>query len=139
MKNTFFLAILLATILLLACRKEPLEADPAKIILGKWEIIEYGTGDNLMIVDPDGFHYFKNDSVLLFYSYAENQYTAKSKYWFSDSLLYWSTFWEIEDYPDGGITVTRRYEYLFYEKNNKLRLISIDITTINTIILKRKN
>jgi hypothetical protein len=140
MKKTLYLAMLLVCLLLSTCKKEPLETDPAKIILGKWEVLEYGVGDNLMAVKIlDGFHYFQEDSILLFFSYEENQYTAKSRYWFADTLLCRNTFWEIEDHPNGGIEITRTHRYQFYGKNDKLRLVDTGPSLLDTQILKRKN
>ncbi len=140
MKNTLHLVMLLSIVLLPACKKELLETDPVKIILGKWEVLEYGVGDNLMTVKiPDGFHFFQEDSILLFFSYKENQYTAESKYWFADTLLCRSTFWEIEDHPNGGIEITRTHRYQFYGKNNKLRLVDTGPSFLDIQILKRKN
>jgi hypothetical protein len=141
MKNIFFLAVILSTTLLIACKKEPLEADPVKIILGKWEPITSGIDGNITpIENPDGYTEYRADSVLLYFNYEQNQYTMESKYWFADTLLYISTYYQIPDYPNGGITVEDLLLYHFEKRNN--RLVITDVTPFRLpikVIYKRIN
>lgn len=140
MKKTLYLAMLLVCLLLSTCKKEPFEPDSAKIILGKWESIASGIGENLTpIENPEGNLEFRTDSVLLYYKYEQHRYTQQSKYWFSDTLLYSSTCYPIEDHPNGGVTVTVLF-YQFEDKNNKL--ILTDVTPFRLpikVIYKRIN
>ncbi len=140
MKNTFFLTILLATMLLIACKKEPIEPDPTKLILGKWEPIASGIGDNMTTIEsPDGYAEYRTDSVLLYFNYEQNQFTSQSKYWFADTLLYISTYYQIPDYPNGGLTVITLRSYVF-EKNNRLTTINVTPFSLPIkIIYKRIN
>lgn len=141
MKNIFFLAILLATMLLLACKKEPIEADPAKLILGKWEPIASGIGDNMSAIEnPSGYSEYRTDSVLLFFNYEQNHYTMQSKYWFADTLLYTSAYYQIPDHPNGGITIEDLLLYNFENRNTKL--VITDVTPFRLpikVIYKRIN
>lgn len=126
MKNTLYSVMLLAIVLFPACKKELLEADPTKIILGKWELIEYELLGKMQSVENSaGFFYeFQADSVLLYFDYEKNQYTQQYKYWFSDSLL----------------NIGGNYIYTFYDKNSKLRLDDRFSTAwIQVYIYKRKN
>jgi hypothetical protein len=58
--------------------------------------------------------------VLLYFNYEQNQYTIQSKYWFADTLLYISTFWQIPDHPNGGITDLQMFLYHFENRYNRL-------------------
>jgi hypothetical protein len=141
MKNTFFLAIILVSTLLIACKKEPLEADPAKLILGKWELFEYVLlGETQTVENPYGYYEYLKDSILLHFDYNDNDYNSQSKYWFSDSLLHIYTFYYIHNHPQGGVGITEIYKYSFFDSNNKLKLDDRYSTSwVSTKFFKRIN
>lgn len=119
-----------------SCEKEKIEieTDPAKAILGKWEIIEIGNWPNMELTSATGYTEFLSDSIVRFFEYDKNQFTSQAKYWIDDSLLYDSHLRE-----DGFELVFKR-KYLFFDKNQKLRLDYVDMFVIfNTSIYKRIN
>ena len=123
MKNKIFLGILFASSLLLTCKKEPLEADPAKIILGKWELFEFVLlGEPQLVQTPSGYYEYLKDSILLYFDYEKNDYTIHSNYWFTDSLLYMYTFYNIPNDPEGGVGITEIYKFAFFDSNSILKL-----------------
>jgi hypothetical protein len=121
-------------ILSYSCEKEKIETNPAKAILGKWELIEMGNWPDMEpITNPGGYKEFLPDSILREYDYETDEYYYK-KYWI-DTLLY-----ECITREDGVQLVSPRYNYQFFDDNNKLRLDYKDIAAIfNTFIFKRIN
>lgn len=117
--TVFFLLLLPLSIALFGagCEKddEPPETDPAKIILGKWELVEMGNYPDMKPVDkPSGYKEYLPDSVLREYSYKTGNFYYRT-YWI-DSLLHEGI------YRSDGYLVVTRYRYKFISKNNKLEL-----------------
>lgn len=107
--KTIFLLIFLISWALVAtsCQKVDVEPDPAKAILGKWEIIEMGNWPNMeSIVNPVAYSEYLVDSVLREYDYEKQTYFTK-KYWIDDSLLYTNVSRE------DGYQVKIGYKYFF--------------------------
>lgn len=115
-----------------SCAKYKIEIDPAKAILGKWEIIEMGNWPDLEPYPATGYIEYLPDSIVRVYEYEKHQFTSQRKYWI-DTLLY--EYITRED----GFQLTIQYKYQFLD-NNKLRLDYVDIAAIfNTFIYKRIN
>jgi hypothetical protein len=115
-------------IIILSCKKEGKEIDPAKAILGKWEIIEMGNWPIMdPIKEPSAYKEYLPDSILREYEYKTGNIFVK-KYWI-DSLFHESI---------GNGQLVFEYKYEFYD--DKLRL---DVTNFlmlyNTSIYKRIN
>ncbi len=92
-------------------KEEPLETDPAKIILGKWEMIEMGNYPNMKPVEnPSGYKEYLADSVLREYNYETGSLYYKT-YWI-DTLLHEGV------YRSDGYLVAISYKYNFVNKNN---------------------
>ncbi len=109
------LITLLFLLTVAGCKKdEPLETDPATIILGKWVIIEMGNTPNMEPVENAiNYKEYLPDSVLREYDYETEKFYYK-KYWI-DTLLH-----ESISYSEGNLIF--EYKYQFTEKNNKLHL-----------------
>jgi len=117
----------------ISCERERIETDPAKAILGKWEICEMGNWPDLdPITRATGCVEYLPDSLLREYDYETGRYFYK-KYQI-DTLLY-------EYIPrEDGFYLTIQYKYQFFDNDNKLRLDYKDIEAIyNTFIFKRIN
>jgi len=100
------IVILFLCIFLACCKKISNETDPAKIILGKWVLIEFGSWPVLDPVDTHGEYVeYSRDSIKLVYQPDTKEY-FKNKYWI-DSVLH-----EESDY----------YRFEFFDKNQKMRL-----------------
>jgi len=114
---------LLLCIMAAGCEKEEsLETDPAKIILGKWEIVEMGNYPNMESVDkPSGYKEYLPDSVLQEYDYETGSYFYK-KYWI-DTLLNESIFYQ------GKQVFTLTFSYNFPD-NNTLELETYNMPSI---------
>jgi hypothetical protein len=127
--------ILTLAFILSSCEKIGNETDPAKIILGKWEIIEMGNWPNMEPIDkPTGFKEYLPDSVLREYDYSKQDYTFNKKYWI-DSLLHECAYLQEEN----RYVTIGRYSFEFFDKNKKLRLDYSNIYALyNTFIWKRK-
>jgi hypothetical protein len=116
-----FFIILFFCSLTLSCEKTNDEADPAKIILGKWEMIEFGRWPSMEKVDTQGnyIEYLK-DSVVVVPIDISKSYTLK--YWI-DTVLH-----------EGTVI----YKYEFSDKNQKMRLdFASGIADFPTSIWKR--
>jgi len=118
---------------LASCEKIANETDPAKIILGKWEIIQIGNEDDLEPVDnPFGYNEYLLDSIKVEFASDTDEYFYK-KYWI-DTLLTEGVY--LQDTHEWFIT--GRYEYRFYDKNEKMRLEYVNIAaTYTTFIYQR--
>ncbi len=109
--------ILLVTLIEAGCEKENIEPNPAKAILGKWEVIEDTFGP---VSYPGGHKEFKPDSVLINYNSSGD--TTYSKYWFVDSLLYKSHVYIDQITGDTILVDVQTYKYEFLT-SNKLKLV----------------
>lgn len=117
-----------------SCKKEPIETDPQKLILGKWELVESGNWPDMDQLPIVGFYEYLPDSLLRYFQYEENEYTWETKYWMNDSSL----FIFMGSAPN-GIEFWDRYSYEFTNNNNTLRLILKDVFPIDdTFIYHRK-
>ncbi|WP_186755653.1 hypothetical protein [Echinicola salinicaeni] len=132
LKAIFLLTFLIGWALITSsCQKVDVEPDPAKAILGKWEIIEMGNWPNMEpVVNPVAYSEYLVDSVLRECDYEKQTYFTK-KYWIDDSLLYEGI------YRENGYLLTIRYRYEFFDKNNKLRLDLQALGIYNSFIYKR--
>lgn len=117
-----------------SCKKEPIETDPQKLILGKWELVESGNWPDMDQLPIVGFYEYLPDSLLRYFQYEENEYTWETQYWMNDSSL----FIFMGSAPN-GIEFWDRYSYEFTNNNNTLRLILKDVFPIDdTFIYHRK-
>jgi hypothetical protein len=128
-----FIILTIVCISLFCCEKEKIETDPAKAILGKWEIIEMGNWPDMDPIPAAGYTEFTLDSIVRFFEYSYNQFTSQGKYWIDDSLFYESYLRE------DGFELVLRYLYQFLDNNQKLRLDIIAFAIFNTSIFKRIN
>jgi hypothetical protein len=111
-------------ILGIGCEEEPIETDPAKIILGKWELIEMGTPSNMKPVESDyGFTEYLPDSIVREYVYETGKSHYYKKYWI-DTLLHVAM-----PIPDNRIMV-KKFRYSFSYNNNIM-----DCTLINKMAI----
>lgn len=111
--------ILLLLFSLLGCKSK--EIDPRQQILGKWEMISTGNGENMNpIENPLGYREFREDSVLFEYIY-DTKRTFTKKYWV-DSLLH------IGIVRQDGFMIVFDYKYRFYE--DKMRWEVMNATAI---------
>ena len=113
------LVVLFFLLLGAGCDKdEPLETDPSKIILGKWEMVEIGNYPNMKPVEsPSGYKEYLSDSVLKVYEYETDNYSNR-KYWV-DTLLHEAVFYQ------GEQVLTLTFLYNFPDNN------TLDIETYN--------
>jgi hypothetical protein len=98
--------------------KEDPYADPAKAILGKWEIYQSGGVDDI-ITNPPGYTEYLSDSLIRWYDYETKEISyLEEKYWI-DSLLHTKKKWMN---PDLYITIDiySAHSYEFYEDKMKL-------------------
>ena len=124
--KTILLLFPIFVLVVTGCKKDKLETDPAKAILGKWEIIEMGNWPIMdPITEPSAYKEYLPDSILREYEYKTGNIFVK-KYWI-DSLLHESI---------GNGQLLFEYKYEFYD--NKLRL---DVTNFymiyNTSVYKK--
>jgi hypothetical protein len=137
MKTTFLkisLSILLLALMGAGCEKEDKyvpPSDPAKAILGKWELIEMGNWPDMEPVERTaGYIEYLQDGTLKDYNFKTGELEYVKKYWI-DTLLHESI--RRED----GFLLTFEYRYQFYD--DKLRLDYSNLCAIfNTFIYKRK-
>ncbi|MBX2965935.1 MAG: hypothetical protein KF845_07300 [Cyclobacteriaceae bacterium] len=106
------------------------DIEPAKTILGKWEI----TRTNLGAVTPSGYEEYLQDSILISYSYIDNT-SFYQKYWFSDSLLV-KSFVFIDQYDNDTIVFKFLYRFKFVNYN-EFHLEARDPSIQNYFIYKR--
>ena len=104
------------------CEKISDETDPKKIIIGKWEMIEFGSCPNVDPYDTHGeYVVYSNDSIKTTYN-PESKELFRSKYWI-DSLLH-----------EGSLD----FKFEFFDKNQKIRLdFAKGIAEFPTSIWKR--
>lgn len=122
--------LLLISFFVLGCQKEePLETDPAKIILGKWDLIQYGS---TIIEEPYRNREFFSDSTFLSYSYK----TGEQRY-----FRYWiDSLYTEGSYTVDGELIATQSSYAFSDDNNQLELIIINAYVLNyRSIYKRIN
>ena len=131
----FYLVLVL--LLAISCNEEeikPIETDPKKAILGKWEAFGTGNWPQITYVDKSlGYIRFYEDSILKEYDYEKQEYVNQIKYYIDDSLIYFNY-----SYENGELSIPRKYEFL--SKNQILRLDYIDMFgSYNTSVYKRIN
>jgi len=125
--------ILILIFIAASCERIADETDPAKLILGKWEIIEIGNWPIMEAVeDPGGYIKFLRDSILIEYA-SDTHDTMQKKYWIN--ILLYECFYLQQEHR---CVITGRYEYEFFDKNKKLRLdLSNIASNYTTFIYKR--
>mgnify|MGYP000890523222 FL=1 len=102
---------ILLTIIAFSCKKDPVETDPAKAILGKWECIAIGNGSSMIPISPaKGYVEFLPDSVMNDYDY-ETKIQTSFKY-AVDSLLHYY------QYADDGMVFDNKFKITFSDHNN---------------------
>lgn len=126
--------LLIIGLIAFGCKKDPVETDPAKAILGKWECIAIGNGSLLTPISPaKGYIEYTSDSIVRGFEYAtmENSY---SRFWI-DSLLYESQYTD-----EGKEIIFAKFHFSFSNNNNQLRLdFYPPLAVFNTSIYKRIN
>jgi len=68
---------------LTSCNKNETVADPAKIIIGKWELkaSHHELSPNPEPWEPSGYYEFRQNGTVVRYDYAAKEYTFEAKYW----------------------------------------------------------
>ena len=128
--SAYFLIILL--IAMNSCINEDIETDPAKSIIGKWELTQSGNWPNMMATTATGYTEFCSDSVIRFFDYKLKKFTSIGGYSIADSVLFFSQIRE-DNYE-----IITKYKYEFLSKNKELRIDNIDLLAIfNTAIYRR--
>ena len=110
--------------------EERAEIDPKIHILGKWENTESGNWPNMVSYEASGFTEYRDDSVVLYFDYATNDYTSQSIYWITDSMLI-----EKDAGSDGQDHPLRRS---YVMRNSWMRTDLIDIIATNRTAVFRK-
>lgn len=111
LKTTYSLFVLLISVFLISCDDSySPPSDPKEAILGRWKLIEYGTGFNNMSEVPstECLEFYSNDSIGN-YNSSTNQYVISNMTYRIDSLLSF-TFPLAE-----GRKTTLTYKYKFYD------------------------
>jgi hypothetical protein len=124
--------LILIGIIAFGCKKDPIETDPAKAILGKWECIASGNGSSMIPISPaKGYEEYLPDSVMYDYDY-ETQ-TQKSYKYHVDSLLHFYQY-------SGGIVFDNKFKLTFSDHNNTMNLeLQQPFATFHNFIYKRIN
>lgn len=112
--NKLKFIIVLFTVTNLGCLKEPLETDPAKVILGKWVLVEM-RGIGIEKIEPDGsYGEYLKDGTYRFYD-ARDKKMKYMIYYLDDSTLNVRAFIG----PDGD-ELWERSLFKFSNRNNTL-------------------
>ncbi len=115
----------------ISCEKIANETDPAKVILGKWEITEIGNWPNMEAVDVNGEYVkYLTDSIKI--EYSPDFGSMQKNYWI-DTLLHECIYVQAEH----KCFSTGQFKYEFYDKNNKMRQDILGPALYKTCILKR--
>lgn len=124
---------ILLTIIAFSCKKDPVETDPAKAILGKWECVAIGNGSSMIPISPaKGYEEFLTDSVMHDYDY-ETQTQISYKY-HVDSLLHYY------QYADDGMVFDNKFKLTFSDHNNTMNLELLQpFATFHNFTYKRIN
>ena len=131
MKTT--IKLLIIGLIAFGCKKDPVETDPAKAILGKWECIASGNGSSMIpISHPNGYIEFLPDSVMNDYVY-ETKICTSFKY-FVDSLLHYY------QYADDGMVFDNKFKITFTDHNKTMNLeLQQPFATFHNFTYKRIN
>jgi hypothetical protein len=117
MKTKLFFLLLWVLIFTIACKEEePYSppSDPAKAILGKWEIYQMH-GLEYVITNPPEYIEYLPDSLIRRYDYETKEVSyLDEKYWIDSILLYRSGI------PTDNTPYLMEYGYEFYEDKMKL-------------------
>jgi hypothetical protein len=131
MNSKYIIPIFLALFCLQSCEKISNETDPAKIILGKWRIVEMGNWPTMFPVQETGeYTEYLPDSLKI--EYAPDLGYSQKTYWV-DSLLHECVYSKAEN----RCVVSFRLEYEFYNKNQSMRLDFLGPVLTRTFIFKR--
>lgn len=130
----YLITIVLIGFIAFSCKKDPVETDPAKAILGKWECTAVGNGSLLIPISPaTGYTEYTSDSIVRGFDYV----TMKNSYsrFRIDSLLYESQYTD-----EGEEIIFAKFHFSFSDNNNQLRLdLYPPLAVFNTSIYKRIN
>jgi hypothetical protein len=130
MKKVAFYYVMLLP-LVLSCGEE--DVDPAKAILGKWEVIEAGSPGQLHPYTASGYVEYREDGTSWFFDYDENQFTSMQPYVLEDGILRET----LGINPETSKVIYWEWKYQFFEKNNKLRLDCVALCLMPTWIFQR--
>lgn len=131
-KFLFVLFVVIGTTAFSCKKKEDLIIDPAKAILGKWEIIKQGNWPNMEPYKSTGYVEYLPDSIIGTYNYATKEYKySNEKYWI-DTLLHKNI------YREDGFILTFEYYYKFSQEELQLDVKNW-LMIYNTSIYKRIN
>lgn len=121
--------LLLISFFVLGCQKEEPLTDPAKIILGKWDLIQTSFS---IIEEPYLNKEFFSDSTVLQYKYK----TGEQRY-----FRYWiDSLYTEGSYTVDGELIATQFSYTFSDDNNQLELIIINAYVLNyRYVYKRIN
>lgn len=133
MKTIILIEVVYLMVCMASCEKIANETDPAKIIIGKWKIIEIGNWPIMETVeDPGGYDEYLPDSIKIEHSFTPPDDYMKN-YWI-DSLLHERVYFEAQH----KWKYTGRYKYEFFDKNSKMRLeFVLGIAEYSTSIYER--
>jgi hypothetical protein len=132
MKTLILIRVLSIILLIISCERIENETDPAKIIIGKWRIVEMGNWPNMEAVEQQsGYDEYLSDSIKL--EYSSNSKEPMQKIYWIDSLLNECIY----DQDEHRYFNTGRFKYEFFHKNNKMRLDLKGMPIIKTFIFKR--
>ncbi len=116
MKKVLLTLLGIVLFVTLSCKKEYLETDPTKAILGKWILIEMRSGNRIEKIKPDGSYgeYLPN-GIYRFYDERDKKmkYTI---YYIADSTLNVRTVYDESD----GMEIWQKSLFKFSDRNNTL-------------------
>ncbi len=127
------LKLILIGIIVFGCKKNPIETDPAKAILGKWECTASGNLPTMIpISHANGYVEFLPDSIMNDYVY-ETKVRTSFKY-SVDSLLHYY------QYADDGMVFDNKFKFTFSDHNNTMNWeIQQPFATFHNFTYKRIN
>lgn len=104
-------------------------ADPKKAILGKWELIEKGSGGVTYPYKANRYIEYLENGTMGYYYYDTKEYIVPDAIYWIDSLFYQGSY---------DKTIFIEHSYKFYEDKMWLQYINI-FATFDTFIYQRKN
>jgi hypothetical protein len=103
-------------------------SDPKKAILGKWELIEKGSGGVTYPYKANRYIEFLENGAMGYYYYDTKEYIVPDAIYWIDSLFYQGSY---------DKTIFIEHSYKFYEDKMWLQYINI-FATFDTFIYQRK-
>jgi hypothetical protein len=132
MRLTYIIFIIFLILCFQACEKIANETDPAKIVVGKWRLVEMGNWPVMNPVQDDGYMEFFPDSTKIEHGKDPGDITNKI-YWIDSLLLQECIYSKTED----KCILTFKFKYQFYNKNHSMRLDVTNPSLYTTTIFKR--